>query len=132
VAGGGGEAAEVAARGHGADEDPVVEGVGLHADAVAEDRPAAEWRRGIDGHDAHGAPLGAEAGGHAIDERRLPRSRRPRHPDHERLPGVREERGEEGGGFRAVVLHEGDRARYRAHVAAKDVGGEGGGGSHGS
>ena len=37
--------AEVAARGHRADEHPVVGGVVLHAHPVAEDRPARERRR---------------------------------------------------------------------------------------
>jgi hypothetical protein len=122
-----GEAAEVPARSHRADEDAVVESVGLHTDAVAQDRAPAERRRRVDGHDANGAPLGAEVRGHAIDERRLARSRRPRHPDHERLPRVREERGEEGGSLRPVVLHQADRARHGAHVAAEDVADEGGG-----
>ena len=41
VGGGGGQAAQVAARGHRADEHARVDGVRLHPDAVAQDRPAA-------------------------------------------------------------------------------------------
>ena len=48
-----GQAAEVPAGGHGADEDGRIEGVLPHADPVAEDRPAAERRGGIDGQHAH-------------------------------------------------------------------------------
>ncbi len=47
--------AEVAARGHRADEHALVGGVLLHPDAVAEQRPAGERRRGIDGEDARPA-----------------------------------------------------------------------------
>src|SRR6185436_18123355 len=39
VGGGGGQAAQVAARRHRADEDAVVHGMGLHTDAVAQYRP---------------------------------------------------------------------------------------------
>ena len=52
-----GQPAQVPAGGHGADEHALVEGMGLHADAVAEDRAAGEGRRGIDGDDADRAPL---------------------------------------------------------------------------
>ena len=65
VAGGGGQAAQVAARGHRPDEHAGVEGVGLHADAVAQDGAAAVGRGGVHGHDPHGLALRAEVGGRA-------------------------------------------------------------------
>ena len=48
------EAAEVAARRHAADEHAGVARVRLHADAIAEDRAAAERARRIDRDDADG------------------------------------------------------------------------------
>ena len=47
------QTAEVAPGGHGADEDLVVEGVVLHPDPVAQDGPARERRRRIDGQHRH-------------------------------------------------------------------------------
>ena len=51
--------AEVPAGGHRADEDAVVGGVVLHADAVAEQRPAGERRARVDGQHADAHPAAA-------------------------------------------------------------------------
>jgi hypothetical protein len=69
----------VAARRHAADEHARVAGVRLHADAVAEDRAAAERARGIDGHDAD-RPARARNSASAIDERALAGAGRPGDP----------------------------------------------------
>jgi hypothetical protein len=70
--------AEVAAGGHRADEHARVGGVLLHPDAVAEQRPAGERRRRVDGE--HPDPLPRRRGSptSAVGRRRL--ARRPAHP----------------------------------------------------
>ena len=50
---GAGQAAQVAARRHAADEHALVAGVRLHAHAVAENRAAGERAGRIDGDDSH-------------------------------------------------------------------------------
>ena len=56
-----GQAAEVAARRHAADEDAGVAGVRLHPHAIAEDRAAGERAGRIDRDDADGLPASAES-----------------------------------------------------------------------
>ncbi len=125
VAGGGGEPAQMAARGHRADEDPGVEGVGLHADAVAEDRAPAVGRRGIDGHDPHGLPLLARRcavrRSTSVD---LPAPGGPVTPTTRARPAWGKSAASSRGRLGPTVLHQADGPRHRAHVAAQDRGGE--------
>ena len=124
LVGGGGEAAEVPARGHRADEDAGVGGVGLHADAVAQDRPAAEGRGRVHRHDAHRPSLPAQVGGQAVHQGGLAGAGRAGHADHQRAPGVGEERRQERAGLGPGVLDEADRARDRPRVAGAHAGHE--------
>jgi hypothetical protein len=74
--GGAGEPAASATRAQAADEDGRVEGMILHANAVAEDGPAAERARGIDRHDPDALGARAELPDQAVDQRRLAGARR--------------------------------------------------------
>ena len=80
------QSAEVAAARQRAHEDAVVVERRRHADAVAEDRPARDGARRIDGDDADRASLGAHGRDDAVDERRLAGARRTGEPDDERVP----------------------------------------------
>ena len=60
VGGGAGQAADGAARGHGADEDAGIGVVLLHADAVAQDGAAGDAAAGVHGEDRDGLPLLAQ------------------------------------------------------------------------
>ncbi len=57
IVGGAGESAEVSAGPERADENAVVGGVPVHADAIAQDGTAAERAGGIDRHHGHGFAL---------------------------------------------------------------------------
>ena len=74
-AGAGGEPAERAAGGHGADVDALVQGDGFHADAVAEQGAAGEGAGGIDRDDRDSEPGGAVGGDQALDQGGLPGAR---------------------------------------------------------
>jgi len=52
-----------------------------------------------------------------MDQRALPRARRPRQPEHARLPAVREQCLQQLGPSRRAVLHRRNGASQRAHVA---------------
>ena len=70
-----GETAGVAARRHRADEHVAVARVGLHPDAVAEQRTAGDRARRVDGDDRHRATGLPDLRDQRRDERRLARSR---------------------------------------------------------
>ena len=116
VIGGRGEAAQVPARGHRADEDAGVGGVRLHPDPVAEDRAAAEGRARVHGDDADALPFGPQQRREPVHERRLARAGRAGDPDHERAARVREERGQQRLRLRGLVLDQADRARHGPRV----------------
>src|SRR5690242_11173090 len=67
VAGRGRQPARAASRRHAPDEDARVAGVPLHADAIAEDRPAGERTRRIDGDDADAPTFLADERGEDVD-----------------------------------------------------------------
>jgi hypothetical protein len=71
------QAAEVAARGHRADEDLVARAVLVHAQAVAEDGAAADRAGRIDGDDGDAAPALREFADQGVDEGGLAGARRP-------------------------------------------------------
>ena len=114
VAGRARQAAEVAARGERADEDAVVGGVALHADAIAEDGAAGERRRRIDGDDADALASFAVVVDERVDDGRLARAGVAGDAEDVGAPGVRIE-----------PLHHLDRARPRvveiAHQRAPAV-----------
>ena len=79
-----GEAAEVAARAHRADEDARVEEVIREPDPVAEQRPLRERARRIDGDDAGRLPEAPRVADERSDEARLADPGRPRDADRTR------------------------------------------------
>ena len=112
------EAAGVAAARHAADEKPLVEEAIPHADAVAEDRPARERARGIDGDDRDACARLAVRAGEPVHEGALAASRRAGDPDHLRAARLGIERAHRVGGPGLVVLHHREQARDGALVAA--------------
>src|SRR5207249_537712 len=73
----GGESTAVAARGHGADEHVAVPGVGLHAHAIAQDRPTRDRAARIDRDHGNGAAAPTDLADERRDESALARARRP-------------------------------------------------------
>ena len=117
------EPAGVPTRRHRADEHPVVVGVGLHADAVAEERPAGDRRRRVHGDDrdrTSGLPHRRDERGH---ERGLAGAGRSRDPDEVGAAGDRVQAAQRVLGDRGVVLDGGQQAGERAPVAgARGIG----------
>jgi hypothetical protein len=83
-----GEAAQVTAARHRADEDPVVHHVVLHPDAIAQQGAARERRRGIHGQHRDRPPGAAPGGDELVGQRRLADPRRAGDADHLGLPRV--------------------------------------------
>ena len=85
------ETSEVPPRGHRTDEHPGVGGVVLHPHPVAEDRPARERRRRVDGEHGDGTAAGPELGDDRTRERALAcaRVRRSGPPCRRRRPAAR-------------------------------------------
>ena len=105
-----GQPAEVPARGHRADVDALVLVVALHADAVAEQRPAGERRGRVDGQHAHGAATAAQLGRQGVGQGGLADARRARDADHPGMTGVREDPGDDAPQhLRCPVLDAGQR-----------------------
>ncbi len=141
------QAAEVAPRRHAADEHVLVRGMGLHPQAVAEDRAAAERAGGIDGDHADRVERSGRRdrreffaltlralltrralrrrrsdGRHqSIDQRALPRSGRAGDADEIGAAGAAEDLGDEVGARRVFVLDERDRAGDGARLAGEDT-----------
>ncbi|MBZ0146858.1 MAG: hypothetical protein K8F62_04845, partial [Pseudorhodoplanes sp.] len=65
------KAAETLSRGHRADEDRMIIGIGAQARAVAQERAARTARRGIDGDNADALAKRAPAPDQRADERRF-------------------------------------------------------------
>ncbi len=130
-----GEAAEMTAGGHRADEHLRVEGVVLHPDPVPEDGAPAERGGRVDGEHRH---LGVGGAGHAdepVGERRLPCSRRPGDPHRVGRTAERPGVGTDLPGGGAAPLHQAQGSGQRTPVAgvqqADQLGGIAGGG-HGA
>ena len=121
------EASEVAARRHRADQDARVRVEVLHPDAVAEDRPARERRRGVHRDDADSLPARAGAPRERRRERRLARPRRAREARDAGAARRGEHGGEELREAGVPALRPGDRACDGRDPAGEDPFGEGGG-----
>ena len=117
VARGAGEAAEAAARGHAADEHLGIQGVGLHADAVAQDGAPRERARWIHREHADGGAFRAEMAREAVDEGGLARSRRPGDPEDMGAAQPRLDGAHDLGYFRSAVLDPRDEAGEGEAVA---------------
>ena len=116
-----GEPAEMSPGRHRTDEHPVIAVMGLHPDAIPEERTTGERRGRIHREDrdpsAAGAQLGDECGGDA----RLPHPRRPRDADEAGAAGERMERSDHLPlHVRWSVLDEREDARERATVTRRD------------
>ena len=128
VAGRAGQAAEVAARRHAADEHARIAGVRLHADAVAEDGAAGERAGRIHRHDADGAgrPRAARAVSRSTSVL-LPAPGGPVTPTRYARPVCGNSRETSARGRVATRLRSsGDRARDGAHVAREHALGQAG------
>ena len=119
-----GQAAEVPARAHRADEDTRIEEVVREPDPIAEQRAVRERARRIDGDHADRALLGADVADERADQRRLADARRAGDPDHEGRAGLGVELADEGVGDRVAVLDERDGASKRTAIAAAYAGRE--------
>jgi hypothetical protein len=114
MAGGAGQAADVAAGAEAADEDRVIEVVGLHADAVAEHGTAGERAGGVDRHHADSLAGAAQRADQAIHQGRLAGPRRSGDPDHPHLGAVAVQ---PAGGVRLAVLDQRHQLGQRDAVA---------------
>src|SRR5919201_3926081 len=119
-----GQATEVTARAHRADEDIAVEEVVGEADPVAEQRPLRERAGRVDRDHADGLPLLADVADDGADQTRLADAGRTGDADRVRAAGLRVELAHDLVGERIGVLHERDRPRKGAPVAGTDTGGE--------
>ena len=117
VAGRAREPAHVPARRHAANEDLIVFGVRLHAQPIAENGPSGERTGRIHGDHAERFSRLSRFGREAIDQRALPRARRPGHADQVGMSGLRKDVAHQAGSRIGLVFDQRDRARHRPHVA---------------
>src|SRR5581483_3933210 len=115
------EPAVAPARRQAPDEDAFVEEVRLHADAVAEDRPARERARGVDRDDADALSLRPEVGDETIDERRLAGAGGARDADDVGLAGARVDLAHDRRHAGGAALDGRDEAGERAPVAGAEA-----------
>ena len=113
--------AQRAARRHAANINPGIGEMILHADAVAQNRSASVGTGWIYGDNAHGAIVFAIEASKLIDQRALPRSRRPGQAEDARLAAVRKQRLQQLGPSRRAVLHGRNGASQRPHVAGAQL-----------
>jgi hypothetical protein len=119
-----GEPAERPARGHRADVDPGIEEVVGQADAVAQQRAAAERRGRVDREHGDLAVLRALVRDQAPISVDLPAPGGPGEADHRGAAGARIDLAHERPAVGVVVLDQRDRARQRALVAREEALGE--------
>lgn len=93
----------------------------LHANAVAENRATGIRTRGVDSNDAHGAIVLAIMPRQLINQRTLPRSRRPGEANHACMTGMREQRLQQFRPSRVTVLYNADSASQGADVAGAQL-----------
>ena len=122
LVGGLGQAAQVPARAHGADEDAAVIRVGLHADAVAQDSAAGEGGAGVDGQHADAEIARPQQAHQAVDQGALAGAGRPGHAQHVGVAAVAEQRAEHGFIAGGLVLSHRDGAPNGPWVATPDAG----------
>src|SRR3989442_798691 len=115
--GGAREPARVPTARHRADENPLVEESLAHADAVAEDRTAAEGARRIDRDDGDARGTLAECGRETVHQGGFAAAGRTGDPHDLRAAGLRVQRAHRLCGPRLVVLHDRQDARDPALVA---------------
>ena len=89
-----------------------------HPRPVAEQRPAGEGTRRVDGEDRDIASAGARHSRQSIAQRALADSRRAGDPDDSRAPPLGKEHREELAGVRVTILDQRQCARKGAPVAA--------------
>src|SRR5918999_2927155 len=112
--GGLGQASQVSARPHRADEDLRIEEMVGETDPVAEQRALREGARGIDGNHADGRVPLAYIAKQRADEARLADTRRAGDADDVRPPRLGVELADEVVGERVRALDQRDRTRERA------------------
>src|SRR3954468_8598931 len=83
--------------------------VGLHANAIPENRPVGVRTRWIHRYDADRLFLFAVLARQMVDQRALPCPRRSRHSDDARVSTVGEQRFHETGSLGGIVFDRGDR-----------------------
>jgi hypothetical protein len=115
--GGGGQAAEVPARGHRSDVDAGVGGVLLHPHPVAQDGAAREGARRVDRQHRHPLALGAEGRDQGRGGGGLADARGARQSDHLGGAGAGRERRRHVAHLGAAVFHGGDESSQRPRVA---------------
>ena len=115
------QAAERSARSHAADIDSRIGMVVLHADAVAQNRPAGIGAGGIDRDNPDGVILLAIMFRELIDQRALARPRRSGQADHLCLAGKWEQRFEQLRGSRSAVFDGRDRSRQRQRLTRAET-----------
>src|SRR5271166_3037032 len=93
----------------------------LHADAVAENRSAAEGTGGIDRHNANGLALLAILARNLIHQRALACSRRARETDEPRFAAIGKERLQQLRRFGPPVFNNGDGTGQSAKVSRADT-----------
>ena len=118
------QATQVPAGGHAPDEDPGVERVTHHPDAIAEDRATGEGARGIDGDHPDLVSSGPPALDDLIAERALAAPRGAGDPDHSGLPASLPDLTEEVRDARIAILDHPDRASQRPGLAGHQTFGE--------
>ncbi len=124
LAGGAGQAAEVAARRHAADVHAVVTGVALHAHAVAEDGAAAERARRVDGDDPDAVPGAAPALDELVADGALAAAGGPGDADDVGRAGAAADLADHLLGGGVPVLDQPDRPGEGAYVALEEAGGD--------
>src|SRR5215218_2771741 len=117
-----GEAAEVPARAHGADEDVAVEEVVREPDAVAEERALRERARRVDRDHSHRRTARTQVADQGADEGRLPDARRSGDSQHRRPTCLGVDGCDHLRGQRVAVLDERDRPCERAPVGGTKAG----------
>jgi len=102
-----------AARRQAPDEDPLVEEVTLHADAVAQDGAAAERARRVDGDDSDAAVGATQMRRQPVDQGRLAGPGRAGDPDHVCAARMRKDAAHDLRDRGRPSLDEGHQARER-------------------
>jgi hypothetical protein len=93
----------------------------LHANAIAQNRPAGVWTRRVDRNDADGPIFLAIVAGKLIDERALPGARWPSQSEYPRLSAVWKESLEECRPTGSAVLHRANGTRESPRIGGANL-----------
>ena len=93
----------------------------LHADAVAQNRPARVGARGIDSNDANGAAFLAVVARELVHQRALARARRAGESKDSRMSAMGKERLEQFRPSRGAVFDRADGTGQRASIAGANL-----------